>query len=199
MPFCGLLLQMRVFQCRKEKCCTSDGSVITCAAAVGGVSFQNDMRCQALRCLTLRKFSNSKIDVPLLYRIIRHLSTPLHALFCSDIHPVFRYMHHLRVLQDVKTIKTAWKSYILQKANVINPHGCSFLFRTELRLFIFEIQNDSAFLCPARRAISASRQNTLSSRRSAEYKRGRPDFKSRQPLFSGVPAHDEYVRHIQPR
>ena len=186
---------MRVFQCRKEKCCTSDGSVITCAAAVGGISFQNDMQCQALRCLTLRKFSNSKIDVPLLYRIIRHLSTSLHALFRSDIHPIFRYMHHFRVLQDVKT----GNHIFYKKANVINPHGCFFLLRTELRLFIFEIQNDSAFLCPARRAISASRQNTLSSRRSAEYKRGRPDFKSRQPLFSGVPAHDEYVRHIQPR
>lgn len=139
---------MRVFQCRKEKCCTSDGSVIACAAAVGGISFQNDMRCQALRCLTLRKFSSSKIDVPLLYRIIRHLSTPLYALFRSDIHPIFRYMHHLRVLQDVKTIETVWKSYILQKANVINPHSCFFLLRTELRLFIFEIQNDSAFLLP---------------------------------------------------
>lgn len=190
---------MRVFQCRKEKCCTSDGSVITCAAAVGGISFQNDMRRQALRCLTLRKFSNSKIDVPLLYRIIRHLSTPLHALFRSDIHPIFRYMHHLRVLQDVKTIETVWKSYILQKANVINLHSCFFSCVLNCVCSFLKYKMIQRSFCPARRAISASRQNTLSPRRSAEYKRGRPDFKSRQPLFSGVPAHDEYVRHIQPR
>lgn len=157
------------------------------------------MRRQTLRCLTLRKFSNSKIDVPLLYRIIQRLSTPHYTSLRPNIHPISCYTHHLCVLQDVKIIETVRKSHILQKANVINLYSCFLVVRVELRSFIFEIQNDSAFLCPARRAISASRQNTLSPRRSVEYKRGRPDFRSRQPLFSGVPVRDEYVRHIQPR